>query len=92
MFYQSPSPEAEPFVSIGQKVNVGDVLYYREYENDEQVTATPLARLRRFSSPTRKLFPQVLSFLIRELLQFAALAIQEAADFETVLLAFGAAR
>ena len=26
VFYQASSPEAEPFVSIGQQVNVGDVL------------------------------------------------------------------
>ena len=26
VFYQSPSPEADPFVSIGQQVSTGDVL------------------------------------------------------------------
>ena len=26
VFYQAPSPEADPFVSIGQQVNTGDVL------------------------------------------------------------------
>ena len=25
-FYRSPSPEAEPFISVGQQVNVGDAL------------------------------------------------------------------
>lgn len=25
-FYRSPSPEAEPFVSVGQQVNIGDAL------------------------------------------------------------------
>lgn len=29
-FYQSPSPESEPFVRINQKVNVGDVLFIVE--------------------------------------------------------------
>ena len=31
VFYQSPSPDAEPFVSIGQKVDVGDVLSIAGY-------------------------------------------------------------
>ena len=26
VFYQAPNPEADPFVSIGQQVNTGDVL------------------------------------------------------------------
>jgi acetyl-CoA carboxylase biotin carboxyl carrier protein len=41
VFYQSPSPEAEPFVSIGQKVNVGDVLCIIEsMKMMNEVTAT----------------------------------------------------
>ena len=41
VFYKSPSPEAEPFVSIGQKVNVGDVLCIIEsMKMMNEVTAT----------------------------------------------------
>ena len=41
VFYQSPSPGAEPFVSIGQKVNVGDVLCIIEsMKMMNEVTAT----------------------------------------------------
>ena len=41
VFSQSPSPEAEPFVSIGQKVNVGDVLCIIEsMKMMNEVTAT----------------------------------------------------
>ena len=41
VFYQSPSPEAEPFVSIGQKINVGDVLCIIEsMKMMNEVTAT----------------------------------------------------
>ena len=41
VFYQSPSPDAEPFVSIGQKVNVGDVLCIIEsMKMMNEVTAT----------------------------------------------------
>ena len=41
VFYQSPSPEAEPFVNIGQQVNVGDVLCIIEsMKMMNEVTAT----------------------------------------------------
>ena len=41
VFYQSPSPDAEPFVSIGQKVDVGDVLCIIEsMKMMNEVTAT----------------------------------------------------
>ena len=41
VFYQASSPEAEPFVSIGQQVNVGDVLCIIEsMKMINEVTAT----------------------------------------------------
>ena len=41
VFYQAASPEAEPFVSIGQQVNVGDVLCIIEsMKMMNEVTAT----------------------------------------------------
>ena len=41
IFYQASSPEAEPFVSIGQQVNVGDVLCIIEsMKMMNEVTAT----------------------------------------------------
>ena len=41
VFYQASSPEAEPFVSIGQQVNVGDVLCIIEsMKMMNEVTAT----------------------------------------------------
>ena len=41
VFYQAFSPEAEPFVSIGQQVNVGDVLCIIEsMKMMNEVTAT----------------------------------------------------
>ena len=41
VFYQSPSADAEPFVSIGQKVDVGDVLCIIEsMKMMNEVTAT----------------------------------------------------
>lgn len=41
VFYQSPSPEALPFVNIGQQVNVGDVLCIIEsMKMMNEVTAT----------------------------------------------------
>ena len=41
VFYQSPSPDAEPFVSIGQKVDIGDVLCIIEsMKMMNEVTAT----------------------------------------------------
>ncbi|MBL6708194.1 MAG: acetyl-CoA carboxylase biotin carboxyl carrier protein [Pseudomonadales bacterium] len=41
VFYQSPSPEAVPFVNIGQQVNVGDVLCIIEsMKMMNEVTAT----------------------------------------------------
>ena len=36
VFYQAPSPDADPFVSIGQQVNTGDVLCIIKHENDER--------------------------------------------------------
>jgi acetyl-CoA carboxylase biotin carboxyl carrier protein len=41
VFYQASSPEAEPFVSIGQQVSVGDVLCIIEsMKMMNEVTAT----------------------------------------------------
>lgn len=55
-YYQSPSPEAEPFVHIGKHVNVGDTLciieamkIYNEIEADK--TGTVRAMLKKSGDP-----------------------------------------
>lgn len=47
VFYQSPSPEADPFVSIGQQVSTGDVLCIIEsMKMMNEVTSTTSGTVR----------------------------------------------
>ena len=48
VFYQAPSPEADPFVSIGQQVSAGDVLCIIEsMKMMNEVTSTTSGTIRR---------------------------------------------
>ena len=47
VFYQAPSPDADPFVSIGQQVNTGDVLCIIEsMKMMNEVTSTMSGTIR----------------------------------------------
>ena len=47
VFYQAPSPEADPFVSIGQQVSTGDVLCIIEsMKTMNEVTSTTSGTVR----------------------------------------------
>jgi len=53
-FYRSPAPDADPFVEVGDVVEVGQTLYYRGHEAHERDRSRDRGRVARILSRTRR--------------------------------------